>query len=752
MSGRAFVLLGVLALAGTLWSGAAEGPERSAAEYARDLEASDRNVRREAAYRLSRMGREARVAIPELIKALDDDQQQVWFGAISALANLGPDAEPALPALLKELEAWQPFRKDRQGSQALYRTALALGSIGAPAVPALSNALASDKWFVKAGAARALGFAGDLSRPVVPALIRVVGDERVEVREAAAETLALHRDAAVAGLVTLLTEDEEPRARAAAAGTLRRIGTNAVSALPALRTAAEKDRDSGVRVEAMTALSRCGLPAGEWVSLLFQAARDPSEPVRKAAFGLLLVVRPVETRLMPTLIAGLRTADPGERELAARLVTELGADARSAAAVLVETLQTSASAGRGPEPALTRALAALGEAGVRPVFADLGARRSPVVQGTNDWRLLVLRQATALAIPAMVEGLTNPAPVVRVAALEGLAGIGSAARSVARKLPPYLVDTDPSVRAAAWAAAAACGVSSERLLEAIEGGLQDASMEVRRSVVLALGHLGSAAKPAVPRLIREIGAADEPLRTASVRALGSLGPEAAAAVEPLAAALESATGAARLELLAALGAIGSDAAPALARMSASLSDPEPGVRRAAAEALGRLRAAAKPAMSGLEAALKDSDTSVRSAALEAMAAVDPEAAGTLEAVVRGLEDAEERVRRSATTALVALGEKGRPAEARLFAMLGNAGDRELAKEALRAIHPTTMASLLELLKHTDWSLRELGADALARLGKGGAEAVPALEKLMRDDPQDEVKRAARRAVRRIKEG
>jgi hypothetical protein len=38
------------------------------------------------------------------------------------------------------------------------------------------------------------------------------------------------------------------------------------------------------------------------------------------------------------------------------------------------------------------------------------------------------------------------------------------------------------------------------------------------------------------------------------------------------------------------------------------------------------------------------------------------------------------------------------------------------------------------------------------LGKGGAEAVPALEKLMRDDPQDEVKRAARRAVRRIKEG
>jgi HEAT repeat protein len=752
MSGRAFVFLGVLAVAGTMLSGAAEGPERSAADYARDLEASDRNVRREAAYRLSRMGREARVAVPELIKALEDDQQQVWFGAISALANLGPDAEPALPALLRELEAWQPFRKDRQGSQALYRTSLALGAIGAPAIPALSNALGSSKWFVKAGAARALGFSGELSRPVVPALIRVLGDERAEVRDAAAETLALHRDAAVAGLMTMLADDEEPRARAAAAGTLRRLGTNAVAAVTALRTAVEKDRDPEVRVEALTALSRCGMPAGEWVPLAYRAARDPSEPVRNAAFGLLLVVRPVDERLMPSLLAGLRSAEPVERALAARLVTELGADARNAAGVLVENLQAAALAGRPPEPSLTRALAALGEAGVRPVFADLTAFPRTTGSGTNDWRFEVLRQTTALAIPALVEGLTNTALTVRVAALEGLNGLGSAARSVARRLPGLLTDSDPAVRASAWAAASACGVATERLVEALEAGLQDPSMEVRRSAVSSVGRLGSAAKPAVPRLIREIGAEDEPLRTAAVRALGALGPDAASAVEPLAAALEPSKPSARIEILVALGAIGSEAAPALDRMTPSLTDSEPAVRRSAAEAVGRLKAAAKPAMSRLEQALKDSDTTVRTAALEAMAAVDPEAPVTLEAVVRALDDAEFAVRRSAAVALRTLGEKGRPAEARLFAMLGTAGDRDLAKEALRAIHPTSIPSLLELLKHADWSLRELGVDALARLGKGGAEAVPALEKLLRDDPQDEVKRAARRAVRRIKEG
>jgi HEAT repeat protein len=123
---------------------AADG-DKTPLDYARDLESADAKVRREAAYQLSRPGVAAKVALPQLIKALEDDQQQVWFGAITALANLKGDAEAALPALLKELEGWQPFRKDRQGTQALYRTALALGSIGAPAVPALSNALSSDQ-------------------------------------------------------------------------------------------------------------------------------------------------------------------------------------------------------------------------------------------------------------------------------------------------------------------------------------------------------------------------------------------------------------------------------------------------------------------------------------------------------------------------------------------------------------------------------------------------------------------------------
>ena len=79
-------------------------------------------------------------------------------------------------------------------------------------------------------------------------------------------------------------------------------------------------------------------------------------------------------------------------------------------------------------------------------------------------------------------------------------------------------------------------------------------------------------------------------------------------------------------------------------------------------------------------------------------------------------------------------------------------DVQRARDALRAIHPESVSSLLEALRHADWGVREMAADALARLGKGATEAVSALEKASRDDASEEVKRASRRALRRIREG
>ena len=59
-----------------------------------ELASSDAQKRRNAAYELNQLGAEAVDALPALMKALDDDDEQVFFNAASAIARIGPAAEP----------------------------------------------------------------------------------------------------------------------------------------------------------------------------------------------------------------------------------------------------------------------------------------------------------------------------------------------------------------------------------------------------------------------------------------------------------------------------------------------------------------------------------------------------------------------------------------------------------------------------------------------------------------------------------
>ena len=49
-------------------------------EFIKDLESGDKAKRREAARSLSLIGAKAKAAVPALIKGLDDDEEQVFFG------------------------------------------------------------------------------------------------------------------------------------------------------------------------------------------------------------------------------------------------------------------------------------------------------------------------------------------------------------------------------------------------------------------------------------------------------------------------------------------------------------------------------------------------------------------------------------------------------------------------------------------------------------------------------------------------
>ena len=106
-------------------------------------------------------------------------QAQGAFG----LSRLGPEARAAVPALIAALKKDRLVRKN---------AALALGQIGPgarDAVPALSEALGDSEWAVRRQAALALGQIGPEARKAIPALQKVSRDPDPLVRQSAQKAL-----------------------------------------------------------------------------------------------------------------------------------------------------------------------------------------------------------------------------------------------------------------------------------------------------------------------------------------------------------------------------------------------------------------------------------------------------------------------------------------------------------------------------------------------------------------------------------
>jgi HEAT repeat protein len=219
-------------------------------------------------------------AVPALIQALGDSDWDVRCAAAEALGKLGdPQAVPAL-------SVWAHAGEDaaRDALQTLGHPMLDLPQavaqvaahgawgvliraltctqvrevvvgLGAPAVPALIQALGNSDSAVRRAAAEALGAIGDPQ--AIPALIQALGDDWGNVRFAAAEALGKLGDPqAVPALIQALGDDWG-NVRFAAAEALGKLGDP--QAVPALIQALG---DSGwdVRCAAAEALGKLGDP------------------------------------------------------------------------------------------------------------------------------------------------------------------------------------------------------------------------------------------------------------------------------------------------------------------------------------------------------------------------------------------------------------------------------------------------------------------------------------------------------------
>jgi HEAT repeat protein len=196
--------------------------------------------------------------LPQVTRLLADSDVAVRKRAIDFLENLEELAAPAVPALTGALA--DPNRFVR------WAAARAIGAIGpektTTAVPGLAKLLSDPDLTVRIAAANTLFAMGDDAKAAVPALVQGIGEGDVEGRLAAMQALygmipGLSK-AAIPTLIQLLG-NSEPRLRRAAALTLGRMGPVAAPALPALRTALGDD-DADVRVNASDAILNIAPP------------------------------------------------------------------------------------------------------------------------------------------------------------------------------------------------------------------------------------------------------------------------------------------------------------------------------------------------------------------------------------------------------------------------------------------------------------------------------------------------------------
>jgi HEAT repeat protein len=726
------------------------------------------------------------VAVPALVRALDDREPAARSAAVEALEGFPTLPKEVLPGLRRLSSSSLPAQvllvQSGEKPDAKFidlvceladRDYLPLRSHkGAPilrgltrspetSVPLLTRALESEKPAIRTGAAQWLSRLGPAARAAAPTLRRVLKEEperRPDEAEWPARTWALvalvnmgEPDAVPLLIQTVMAFGASGQNLRGAVSyeTLLKLRWQQLAVVEALAAAA-KSRESRVlpllieslgidrsddRETAAVVLRRLHeAKAAPVVKSLADALLTGNAVLRAEAAKLLRDMGRDATEAVPALQAALADPDSTVRVRAAAALWRLEGKADDVLPTLREGL-------KDPTPEVSfEALEALGRLGT----AAASCLDDVAVVGGMETFFRIVPDA----VPALIDLLGHREEVVREWATELLGRFGPAAVA---PLAGAVRGAEGDARRAAVEALWLQGAAAREALPVLRPLLDQPDRRLRFSAALAVWVIGSEAKETLPIFLDALRRADVADRRRAAGALGGIGERAEGAAPVLEQALSDEDDEVRSAAATALASVpeGERALSALVR--ASRDDPSASVRRWAihsATLLARNAAAEKTLLVPLTAALKDRSDAVRTIAMSALRDIEEKAPAPVAVLIDLLDDDTNCAR--AREMLVQRGESSVPA---LTAALTHrrVGVRLVAADALGELGAKAKHAVPELicaLQASDVRLRYRAAVALSAMGAEAREALPALRAASEDEDED-VRNAAAAAVRQI---
>ncbi len=633
-------------------------------------------------------------------------------------------------------------------------------------LPVLREGLSDKDAAVREHTAYTLGRLGTLAKPVAPYLQRLCTDPDPRVAEVAFDAVAAVGVGDVGAFAPLLThKDEATRRRAAEViGLLPEVPADAVPSL----ARALADPDPFVRAAAGSGIAAAngkGVTAatGEALGAAIQAsypAKAEDEPMRLDGpeYVFWSALKGCGRHAVKPAVELLGHGNPLVRQLAARVLGELGADAKPAADALRKSLADDyANVALEAGCSLVR----LGEktdavdALVRAALASL----NPGVAAEAISAVGRMGPAGAAHHAAVLGKLDSPLPDARYYALGFVATLPPADR--AKHLPAVgklLGDEEPLIRGRAAGVVEELGPAGAPAAAALGTALsKEAEPGVQEQLVNAIAAIGPGAKAAVGPLLpliadRAAGSAFREKVIMTAVSLDPASPDVAAAVKRGATATDLEVRCAAAKALGTLNPLPPDAPALLGKMARS--DPQTEGRLAALRGLAAAGPRAKAARADAVHVAANGQPGVDVWAKVAVAAMDGDVRTAAPEVRAKLTHRNPNVRAAAAGALVLVGPTAAdvPALTRILGDAVAAGRAGAAASLARVGEPAKVAvpRLAPLLTDSDATVRVAAADAVAAIGPAAAPAIPRLREALREfatDPPTVV--AVRRALARL---